>query len=212
VELIAQVDAETWLLANETLVNGLMWGKPRHGHDEGEVWKHIRHIWNNIDRLSYKALIVDTVPGESGMTNVAAAARGSETWQRLRLIALVHDSFKYQVDASQSKSGENHHAMRARRWAEQYYPHLFDAQMLDVLELHDEAYNSWQKGNRDGKWERAKERAVALHNRLSQAGALELFNMFFTCDTHIGDDQRLDWEWWKTYCRSNNAVYEYFIA
>ena len=38
----------------------------------------------------------------------------------LRFIALVHDSFKYAVSALRPKTGENHHAMRARRFAEDY--------------------------------------------------------------------------------------------
>ena len=38
----------------------------------------------------------------------------------LRFIALVHDALKYAVSPLRPKTGENHHAMRARRFAEDY--------------------------------------------------------------------------------------------
>lgn len=193
---------EQFLLEQGALIEGLRWGKPRPGHNEGEVYKHVDFIWSNIDRL--------TVPND-GLQHIAVAKRGSAIWQTLRTIALVHDSFKYQVDPKQSKSGENHHAMRARRFAENFRE-IFDDQMLEVIELHDEAYNAWCKGNRDNKWEKAETRVAELYDRLNRTESLDLFTMFYTCDTHIGDIERHDWIWWKEYCRNRGRHYRYFIA
>lgn len=202
-----QTATERFLMCDPAILEGLLWGKPRPGHDEGEIYKHVEFVWSNIDRLS--------IPAEGEPTHVAVAERNSDLWKRLRLIALMHDTFKYQVDPKQSKSGENHHAMRARRHAEKYtisHENFFDTQMLEVLELHDEAYNAWCKGSRDDKWEKAKTRVAELYDRLERTDSLDLFTMFYTCDTHIGDVERPDWEWWLTYCRNRGKKYEYFLA
>jgi hypothetical protein len=39
---------------------------------------------------------------------------------KLRIIAIIHDTFKYKVDRSKPKEGENHHGMLARRFAEKF--------------------------------------------------------------------------------------------
>lgn len=49
--------------------------------------------------------------------------------------------------------------MIARRFAESF---IDDDSGLDVIELHDDAYNSWQCGNRDGRWDKAERRATTL--------------------------------------------------
>lgn len=183
-------EREKHVMAHPEVAEGLWWGKPRPGHDEGEVIKHVSFIFKNIDRLS--------ILGGDGKTAQAAVERDSELWRKLRLIAIIHDSFKYQVDPKQSKSGENHHAMRARRFAERAFPEWYDEPMREILELHDEAYNAWCKGSRDDKWDKAEIRAKALLDRLGDNH--QLFMIFYTCDTHIGDVDRPDWNWWRKIC------------
>ncbi len=80
------------------------------------------------------------------LRNVEREAPCPEERGRLRLAALIHDTFKYAVDASRARTGENHHGARARRFAERY---LEDPALLELLELHDEAYDSWLAGQRD---------------------------------------------------------------
>jgi hypothetical protein len=46
------------------------------------------------------------------------------------------------------KSGENHHAMRARRFAERYTD---DERLLATIELHDRPYAVWKKMRRKGR-------------------------------------------------------------
>ncbi len=103
---------------------GAAWGEPRPGHPEGAVSAHIADVLRNVEREA-------PCPEERG---------------RLRLAALIHDTFKYAVDASRARTGENHHGARARRFAERY---LEDPALLELLELHDEAYDSWLAGQRD---------------------------------------------------------------
>ena len=74
-----------------------------------------------------------------------------ETGERrelLRLMALVHDAFKYQVRERLPRVGENHHAMRARRFMERFSD---DERLLASIEFHDRPYALWRKLQRRGK-------------------------------------------------------------
>lgn len=137
---------------------GLHWGRPRPGHPEGSIRLHILAVLANVD----------------------AFFSDSPLRPQLRLITLVHDSFKHEVDPDKSRSGENHHGMIARRFAE---PLIDDPSVLDVIELHDEAYNAWQKGARDKRWDRAVDRSAALFERLGST--LNLYVAFYRCDNAV---------------------------
>jgi hypothetical protein len=105
---------------------GLAWGEPRAGHPEGPVGTHVSHLLEALERS-----------GESG-----------ERRELLRFIVLVHDSFKSQVRERLPRVGENHHAMRARRFAERF---IDDERVLATIELHDRPYALWRKMHRRGK-------------------------------------------------------------
>ena len=112
--------------ADPDLVEGLAWGKPRKSHPEGAIANHVADLLRTID-----------ADGETG-------ARRAQ----LRLVGLVHDSFKGDVRWFLPKSGENHHAMRARRFAERYTD---DERLLATIELHDRPYSIWKKMRRKGR-------------------------------------------------------------
>ncbi len=116
----AENDVERALSRDPILLRGLTWGRPRRGHPEGSVGTHVSDLLATIELW-----------GETGQ-------RRSE----LRFVALVHDSLKYQVSTWRPKSGDNHHAMRARRFAERYTD---DERLLAVIELHDRPYNLWRR-------------------------------------------------------------------
>lgn len=80
--------------------------------------------------------------------------------------------------------------MRARRFAERL---IDDQPVLEVIELHDEAFNAWQLGNRDGKWDKAQARAERLVVRLGDTFFLYL--AFYECDntTEGKESACLDW-------------------
>jgi hypothetical protein len=96
------------------------------------------------------------------------------------LIAIVHDSFKRDVDRSRPKTGENHHAMRARRFGERYTD---DLAALDVIELHDDGYLAWRDGRRSGDWDAAAARARRVIARLGPN--LGLFMRFYQVDNEV---------------------------
>lgn len=117
---------EEALAHDAELLAGWGWGQPRRGHPEGAVGAHVGHLLQTL-----------------------------ETWQEpeptrseLRFIALVHDSLKYRVRNTLPKTGENHHAMRARRLAER---HTSDGRILATIELHDRPYSLWRRMRRTGR-------------------------------------------------------------
>ena len=143
IEIIIQPETilERSIVSNKDFVAGLIWGKPRKGHPEGEVIYHIGHVLNNINKYS-----------------------NSENRYKLRLIALIHDTFKYKVNSELPKSKENNHAFFACKFAEKY---IDDKDVLQVILLHDEAFNSWSEGNNTGDWISANHRVDHLIELLS---------------------------------------------
>lgn len=165
----AETDLEKSLIMDEALITGLYWGKPRSGHPEGVVIDHVIEVLENVDKYS--------------------TAENRET---LRLITIVHDSFKHKVNTSMARVGENHHAMIARRFAQKY---IDDKDILDIIEMHDEAYNAWCKGDRDGKWDKAELRAKQLLRKLGDN--IDLYLIFYQCDNETGDKEEENFKWFQ---------------
>jgi hypothetical protein len=117
---------ERKLIADPELRQGLAWGKPRSGHPEGSVGAHVADLLETVDRW-----------GETG-----------ERRAELRFLAIVHDAMKYRVREWLPKVGENHHAMRARRFAERY---TTDERLLATIQQHDRPYALWRKLQRTGR-------------------------------------------------------------
>lgn len=113
------------------------------------------------------------------------------------MIALTHDTFKHLVDINQPRTGENHHGMIARRFTERFVTD--DDGMLDIIELHDEAYNSHAKGARDGSWPKAEARAQRLLDRLG--AELEDYLVFFRCDNETGSKAQDSLVWFRDFAR-----------
>ena len=159
---------EARIFADPAWQAGLRWGEPRPGHPEGAVSAHLADVLANVDRVALDA----------------------DDRARLRLVALVHDSFKGDVDRSRPKTGENHHAMRARRFAERY---VSDDDLLDVIELHDDAYIAWRHGDRTGDWGEAERLATALAHRLGDR--LDFYLRFYHADNET-DGKRSEHRHW----------------
>lgn len=148
----AEGPIETALSHQPELLDGLAWGKPRKAHPEGAVGAHVAQLLKLIDD-----------DGEEG-----------ERRELLRLTALVHDAFKYQVSDLKPRSGENHHAMRARRFMERYSG---DERLLAMIELHDRPYAIWRKMKKKGRLDRD-----ALDAMLDRIPDYELFLRFVELD------------------------------
>jgi hypothetical protein len=122
----AENELEEAVAREPELLEGLAWGKPREAHPEGAVGSHVAQLLDEIDRS-----------GEEG-----------ERRALLRFVSLIHDSFKNRVRNWLPRSGFNHHAMRARRFAERFTD---DERLLTTIELHDRPYELWKKMRRRGR-------------------------------------------------------------
>jgi hypothetical protein len=134
------------------LVAGLAWGKPREGHPEGTVGAHVRDLLEALDE----------------------AGEDDETRRLLRFLALVHDGFKYRVHEWLPRAGPNHHAARARRFAERYTD---DQRLLATIEQHDRPYALWRKMRRRGELDDA-----GFRKMMGQVPDPELFLRFIELD------------------------------
>jgi len=164
-----ETELEGRIISDDRFRVGCGYGKPRPGHPEGKVVFHIREVLENIDKYSLPNNRTD-----------------------LRLVGLIHDTFKYKVDRKIPKTGENHHGMIARRFAEEFFN---ISRVLETIELHDEAYNSWKKGNRKSNWEGAEERAKRSVQRLSTD--IDFYLTFYRCDSETGDKSQESYNWFE---------------
>jgi hypothetical protein len=147
-----ETELERAVTADPVLQEGLRWGKPRRGHPEGTVGAHVADLLATIDRW-----------GETGNRR-----------EELRFLAIVHDSLKYKVNNLLPRTGENHHATRARRFAERY---TGDERLLATIEQHDRPYNIWRKAQRKGRQD-----DHALNEMLEKIPDLGLFLRFVELD------------------------------
>jgi hypothetical protein len=161
----AENDRERALASDERLLEGLAWGEPRKGHPEGSVGAHVGQLLQTIDDWR------EPEPLRS----------------ELRFIALVHDSLKGEVKDFLPKTGENHHAMRARRLAEAYTD---DERLLATVEQHDRSYAIWRKMKRKGRLDES-----AFDEMLERIPDKRLFLRFVELDgsTEGKDPEPVDW-------------------
>jgi hypothetical protein len=165
-----ETSVEVRICNDPAWLEGIVWGKPRRAHPEGKVIDHIVEVLSNIDKLD----------------------ASKEERANLRLIALVHDTFKYKVPPHWLGVKDHGHGEFARRFAQLY---IQDDGILDIIELHDEAHNSWVAGERYGDWDSAMERARDLISTLG--GNVGLYLKFYECDNRTGSKKQGDIEWFK---------------
>lgn len=161
---------------------GVQYGKPRPGHPEGKVLMHIIEVLKNIeDKFN-----------ENKLSQFAYAD--------LRFIAIVHDSFKYKVDKSKPKNGNNHHAVIAKNFANKF---INNKSLLQIIENHDEAYNAYNVGAKKGKWKKAEERANFLIDNMID---INLFFIFYECDNNTGNKSNENVIWFKELCQNKGLM------
>lgn len=159
------------LLSTAEFRHGLLWGEPRFGHPEGKVALHVREVLDNID-------LIPRLYAEQRV--------------QLRLIALAHDTFKYAEDRSRPRDWQKHHGHLARCFMETY---TSDRAILDVIETHDDAYYAWL-AVRHEHWPEGKDKS--LGHLLKRMGyCLQLYYLFFKCDTQTGDKTQAPLKWFE---------------
>lgn len=165
-----ETDLERKILHVPEFKKGLLWGLPRYGHPEGQIIKHIVEVYENINQLKVDA----------------------ETRRKLRLIALVHDTFKYAEDRNSPRDWTKHHGILARNFAKTF---IKDTNLLKIIELHDEAYFTWRLFALYQKPDIGEKR---LQNLLLEFdNDLQLYYLFFKCDTQTGDKTQAPLIWFE---------------
>lgn len=165
-----ETDTENKLVRQPEFIKGLFWGKPRYGHPEGKVIFHIAEILKNIDSLT-----IDTA-----------------TRRRLRLIAFLHDTFKYDEDMNRPRDWSRHHSVLACQFAQRF---IDDGAVLKIIHHHDEAFYSWRASH---VFDRKEKGELRFRKLLKVMGAdIQLFYLFFKCDTQTGDKNQKPIVWFE---------------
>lgn len=163
-----ETDLEKIILQDPVFIEGCMFGKVRPGHPEGLVIYHIRDIFKNIDSLHLK----------------------NEDRSKLRLIALFHDTCKFQVNSELPRIGKNNHGWLARQFAEKY---ITDEDILQIIQYHDTAYNIWKRSSKRNEWKDGEKDLIKFISKISDNF---LYSLFYSCDNSTGDKKNEDFEWY----------------
>ncbi len=168
--LAPETPLEKQLLRHPEFLKGLHWGKPRYGHPEGKVGLHIREVLDNINAVGIR----------------------EQEREYMRLIAFIHDTFKYEENKNYPRIRAKHHGVLARHFLQEITP---DHPVLDIVEFHDEAYFAWRDIHLYQQEERGKKR---LEELLEQMGdQRQLYYHFFKCDTQTGDKTQAPVKWFE---------------
>lgn len=158
-------DLERALVEDHDVRRGLAWGRPRKGHPEGSVGRHVADLLERVERSG------EPEPLRS----------------RLRFVTLVHDALKFRVMERLPHVGPNHHGARARKAAERYTD---DEALLSTVELHDRPYGIWRRMRRTGHDQTAR-----LDRLVAKIADPELFLRFVELDgsTEGKDPEPVRW-------------------
>lgn len=164
-------DLEASIMQSPDWIEGVRFGKVRQGHPEGEVIYHILEILENIDMRYDESdpLVPD-----------------------LRILAMVHDSFKHQVQCGKAKVGANHHGYYAKMFMSKF---IDDEEFLEVVRRHDEAYYIWRNAKRTKDWDRARDMIFSLLENFPQRH--QLYKAFYECDCKTGNKKHTPYEWFE---------------
>jgi hypothetical protein len=152
-----ETELESKIISDPRIQEGFEYGKVRTGHPEGTVINHVHAILNYIDFQGFDGYRTD-----------------------LRVIALLHDSFKYMKKIDPS----NRHEFLAA----EFYKELTDDERIEkVLHYHDTPWIIYKniKSGQELNEEKFK-------NTFSQLD-LELFTRFLYCDNCLRENDTAIW-------------------
>lgn len=148
---------------------GLAYGKPRKGHLEGTVEKHIEELERTLEKL--KPMLTE-----------------KEYW-KLKVLIHVHDAFKLESKRrthDRQVPIESHlsHASLARQFLKEF---VQDNDLLNMVQYHDESHALWMKEKKSGKLDKDR----LIKRVISRISDLELYLIFTIIDGYT-DSKLLD--------------------
>ncbi len=133
----------------------IKYGQPRPGHPEGKVKFHIADLEANLEALKNKGI-------------------SSGDYWKLKFLIHVHDSFKAEAQKNVPVLNKQNHASLAREFSEQFTD---NADLLNMIQLHDENYSLWRGYAQNGTLDEER-----FQHLLSTIEDSDLFLMFIIID------------------------------
>lgn len=162
---------------------GIAYGKPRSGHAEGTVAVHIAQLEGNLEKLRAAKL------GNFG--DSPSLLRPGE-YEKLMVLIHVHDTFKLWAKRDSPILDSRSHASLAKAFLEELIgsEDTECADMLRIVQFHDEGYALWKQVEARGSYNRTR----FEYNVLSIVD-IELFLLFTLIDgfTPSKDPERIRW-------------------
>lgn len=168
--LCPETELEKQLLKEREFQKGLLWGTPRFGHPEGKVVFHIREVLDNIEKIPLS----------------------DHQRSQLRLITFAHDTFKFKEVKAIPRDWTKHHGKLARNFMKKF---TNDQTVLDIIDLHDEAYYAWRCAYVYDDEPACLSRLADLMQRIGPN--LQLYYLFFKSDTRTGDKNQHPVKWFE---------------
>ena len=145
----------------------LDWGEPRSGHPAGSIRAHIEEVDRNVEALRTKLSEAD--------------------YWRLRVLVHTHDTFKGESLPGVPIADPRSHASLARASAE----FCDDADLLAMVQYHDEPYALWRQYQTKGRFSPAR-----LDALLAAIQDWDLFLAFNIADGCTAGKSREPLRWW----------------
>ena len=144
------------ITADPRYQRNLDWGEARPGHPEGTVRAHIAEVDGNVERLRPKLSVTD--------------------YWRLKVLVHTHDTFKADAQHGVAITAPNSHASLARAFLADFCD---DADMLAMVQYHDEPFALWRQVAAKGKCN--QERLNALLTGIRDWNLFLAFNIVDGC-------------------------------
>jgi hypothetical protein len=142
------------IIQHPKYLEGITYGKPRKGHQEGTVSKHIVELEQNLLRV--QPLV------------------SSEEFWKLRILIHTHDSLKYCSSRDCAIDDHNSHASLAKEFLAGF---IQDEDLLSMVQWHDENFALWKQARKKGEFDRER-----LQSRVLAIKDIELFLIFTIID------------------------------
>jgi hypothetical protein len=144
------------VIADPRYFANLDWGEARPGHPEGTVRAHIAEIEPNLEALR--------------------ARLSEEDFWKLKILIHTHDTFKGESQPGVAITDPRSHASLARAFLA---AHCDDADLLAMVQYHDEPFALYRQFESKGKYHR--ERLEALFNAIRDWNLFLAFTLIDGC-------------------------------